>query len=65
MTPAYGHAVNLASRLEQANKRHGTLVLVSERTRELAEDAAAMRCVGDVTLAGFAAPCRMYAVEAG
>ena len=62
---AYGHAVNLASRLEQANKRHGTLVLVSERTRELAEDAAAMRCVGDVTLAGFAAPCRMYAVEAG
>jgi class 3 adenylate cyclase len=62
---AYGHAVNLASRLEQANKQHGTLILASERTRELAGDAAPMRCVGEVTLKGFAAPCAMYAVDAG
>ena len=62
---AYGHAVNLASRLEQANKQHGTLTLASERTRELAGDGLAMRCVGEVTLKGLAAPCAMYAIDAG
>jgi class 3 adenylate cyclase len=62
---AYGHAVNLASRLEQANKQHATSILVSARTRELAGEAAPMRCVGEVTLKGFAAPCAMFAVEAG
>lgn len=60
---AYGHAVNLAARLEQANKAHGTLVLASGRTRALAPDAAAMRRVGEVTLKGLAVPCEAWAVE--
>lgn len=60
---AYGHAVNLAARLEQANKQHGTLVLASGRTRELAHDVAAMRRVGEVTLKGLGAPCEAWAVE--
>jgi class 3 adenylate cyclase len=58
----YGHTVNLAARLEQANKEHRTSVLVDARTRELAAGAGKMTRIGEMTLKGFARPCEMFAV---
>lgn len=43
---AIGNTVNLASRLEGANKRFGTQVLIDGRTRELLGDGAGVRLRG-------------------
>ncbi|MBI3431782.1 MAG: HAMP domain-containing protein [Hydrogenophilales bacterium] len=55
-----GDTVNLASRLEQANKFYGTRILVSEGTRELAGDALAFREIDSLRVAGKLEPVRVY-----
>ena len=48
----HGDAVNLAARLEQLNKDHGTLVLVSGSTVSLLTDTYPLEPVGEVILRG-------------
>ena len=48
----YGDAVNLASRLEQMNKEHGTLILMSESTVELLNDDFAVEPLGELEIRG-------------
>jgi len=55
-----GDTVNLASRLEQANKFYGTQILVSEATRDLAGDALAFREIDSLRVAGKLEPVRVF-----
>ena len=55
-----GDIVNLASRLEQANKFYGTRILVSEGTRDLAGDTLAFREIDSLRVAGKLEPVRVY-----
>lgn len=55
-----GDTVNLASRLEQANKFYGTRILVSEGTRTLAGEGVAFREIDSLRVAGKLEPVRVY-----
>jgi adenylate cyclase len=55
-----GDVVNLASRLEQANKFYGTRILVSEGTRDLAGDTLAFREIDSLRVVGKQEPVRVY-----
>jgi adenylate cyclase len=55
-----GDTVNLASRLEQANKFYGTNILVNETTRSLAGDTLAFREVDSLRVAGKLEPVKVY-----
>ncbi|WP_310448054.1 adenylate/guanylate cyclase domain-containing protein, partial [Thiobacillus sp.] len=55
-----GDTVNLASRLEQANKFYGTRILVSEATRDLAGDTLAFREIDSLRVAGKLEPVKVY-----
>ena len=55
-----GDAVNLASRLEGANKAYGTRILVSDRTAEQCGAAIAFREVDRVRVVGRGAPVTLY-----
>ena len=55
-----GDTVNLASRLEQANKFYGTRILVSEATRNLAGDTLAFREIDSLRVAGKQETVRVY-----
>jgi class 3 adenylate cyclase/CHASE2 domain-containing sensor protein len=55
-----GDAVNLASRLEGANKFFGTPVLVSESTYKLAKDACLWRELDIIRVIGRSEPVRVY-----
>jgi adenylate cyclase len=55
-----GDTVNLASRLEQANKFYGTRILVNEATRELAGDSLAFREIDSLRVAGRLETVRVY-----
>ncbi len=55
-----GDTVNLASRLEQANKFYGTRILVSESTRTLAGDSLAFREIDSLRVAGKLEPVKVY-----
>ncbi|MFN3749726.1 MAG: adenylate/guanylate cyclase domain-containing protein [Thiobacillus sp.] len=55
-----GDTVNLASRLEQANKFYGTRILVSEATRTLAGDTLAFREIDSLRVAGRLAPVKVF-----
>ncbi len=56
----YGDAVNLAARLEQLNKEHGTLVLMSESTVDLLSDKTAVEPLGEVAIRGKNNPIRIF-----
>ncbi len=56
----YGDPVNVASRLENLNKEHGTTVLISQSTAELL-NGADIRHIGDVEIRGLSAPVGLYA----
>ena len=56
----HGDEVNLAARLEQLNKEHGTRLLASERTVELAGQAFRFRRIGEVTVRGRETPVTVY-----
>jgi len=55
-----GDTVNLASRLEQANKFYGTRILVSENTRNMAGDTLAFREIDSLRVAGKLEPIRVF-----
>jgi adenylate cyclase len=55
-----GDTVNVASRLEQANKFYGTHILVSEGTRKLAGDTLAFREIDSLRVSGKQEPVRVF-----
>lgn len=59
-----GASVNLAARLERANKHYGTAILVSEATAAMVEDAVEMREVDIVIAIGRQEPERIFEVMA-
>jgi adenylate cyclase len=59
-----GDDVNLASRLEGANKFFGTFTMVSEATFEAAKDAVVARELGRVRVVGKAIPIRVFTLLA-
>ena len=61
----HGDDVNLAARLEALNKEHGTRIIVSERTRELAgPERFAFEALGTVTVRGRNRPVTIYRIDA-
>lgn len=59
----HGDAVNIAQRLEQANKQTGTRVLLSARTAELLEGKIDVRPLGPVLLPGRDGTLAVYTVD--
>ena len=60
----HGDDVNLAARLEALNKEHGTRIIVSERTRELAgPERFAFETLGTVTVRGRSRPVTIYRID--
>lgn len=59
----HGDEVNVAARLEQLNKRYGTYVLCTARTKAEAGDRFAYERLGEVTVRGRTAPTEIYAVR--
>lgn len=55
-----GDSVNLASRLESINKVYGTLIIISEETYRLAQEAIEARELDLITVAGKTEPVRIY-----
>ncbi|UCD90627.1 MAG: adenylate/guanylate cyclase domain-containing protein, partial [Desulfobacterales bacterium] len=55
-----GDAVNLAARLEGANKQFGTYTMISQSTREMLEDALAVRELARVAVVGRKEPVTVY-----
>ncbi len=55
-----GDNVNLASRLEGANKNYGTTILISESTRDLVKDNIFCRYVDKVIVKGRQEPVDLY-----
>lgn len=59
----HGDAVNIAARLENLNKQHGTRILVSEATVEAAGGAFAFREIGALQIRGKSEAIRVFAPE--
>ncbi len=59
----HGDTVNLAQRLEEANKRTGTTVLLSQRTAELLEGWIETRPLGPLPLPGRSGTVTVYTVD--
>jgi len=57
-----GDTVNLASRLEGANKEYGTGILVNHDTWQMAKDAVEAREIDSVRVVGKTEPVRVYEV---
>ncbi|MCA8915075.1 MAG: adenylate/guanylate cyclase domain-containing protein [Planctomycetes bacterium] len=55
-----GDSVNLASRLEGANKLYGTEILVDERTREMARKFVIFREIDQIRVVGKTRPVRVF-----
>ena len=55
-----GDSVNLASRLEGANKLYKTEILLDERTAELARDEVLMREIDQIRVVGKQRPARVF-----
>ncbi len=55
-----GDTVNLASRLEQANKFYGTRILVSDATRNMAGDSLAFREIDSLRVVGKLEPVKVH-----
>ncbi|MFL5347857.1 MAG: CHASE2 domain-containing protein [Hyalangium sp.] len=57
---AMGDGMNLASRLEGANKAYGSLIMIGPRTYELARDAIEVRELDQVRVAGKSEAVTVY-----
>jgi class 3 adenylate cyclase len=55
----HGNAVNLAARIEAANKDYGTRILLSDKTAERCPGFA-LRKVADANIRGYAAPVALF-----
>ncbi|MHC4930676.1 MAG: CHASE2 domain-containing protein [Planctomycetota bacterium] len=55
-----GDSVNLAARLESANKQFGTAILIDGRTKELTSDSLLTRPLGRITVAGQTTPTEVH-----
>ena len=58
-----GDAVNTAARLQELNKAHGTRILVSEATQQMAGDGFRFRAIGAVPIRGRSGTLTVHAVE--
>jgi class 3 adenylate cyclase len=58
-----GDTVNLAARLEELNKQHGTRILVSESTREACGECFAFDALGSVQVRGRSETIAVYAID--
>lgn len=58
-----GDAVNMAARLQELNKAHGTRILVSEATRCLAADGFRFRRIGQVPIRGRSETLELHTLE--
>ncbi|WPZ34215.1 adenylate/guanylate cyclase domain-containing protein [Thalassobaculum sp. OXR-137] len=56
----YGDTVNVAARLEQLNKEHGTRLMISAETAKAAGGAGGLRDLGEVSVRGHAAGIRVF-----
>lgn len=52
----HGSAVNMAARLEQLNKDHGSLIMISDGTADQLKESYPLRDAGTVTLRGLSDP---------
>ncbi len=60
----YGDTVNVASRLEQANKVHGTIILATDATVSFARSTTPnLREIGEIAIRGLSTPVRIHGVE--
>jgi adenylate cyclase len=55
-----GDAVNVAARLEAANKEHETRLLISESTYRAVQDLVAAEPIGGIKVRGRQAPVRVF-----
>lgn len=60
-----GDTVNLAARLEELNKQHGTRILVSESTRAHCNGEFAFSPLGSVTVRGRSEPVAIFSIDPG
>ena len=60
----HGDAVNLAARLEQLNKEHGTRILVSADTVALLEGDYRLEAMGAMEVRGKSAPVEIFTLHA-
>ena len=60
-----GDTVNLAARLEELNKHHGTRILVSESTRAHCNGEFAFSPLGSVTVRGRSEPVAIFSIDPG
>ena len=60
----HGDEVNIAARLEQLNKEHGTYILATENTVSSAGEGFAFERVGEITVRGRQTPTAVYALRA-
>ena len=58
----HGDAVNLAARLEQLNKEHGTRILVSAETVSLLQGDYRIESMGVMSVRGKSAPVEIHAL---
>ena len=58
-----GDTVNLAARLEELNKEHGTRILVSQSTREACGDAFAFAALGSVLVRGRTDAVTVFSID--
>jgi len=58
-----GDTVNLAARLEELNKHHGTRILVSQSTREACGDRFTFHYLGRVPVRGRSEPIAIFSVD--
>ena len=60
-----GDTVNLAARLEQLNKDHGTRILVSQSTRDACGERFAFGTLGSIVVRGRSEQIDIFSVDPG
>ncbi len=58
-----GDTVNLAARLEELNKHHGTRILASQSTRDACGDLFAFDALGSVPVRGRSETIAIFSVD--